>query len=278
MANIFKNKVVKIIAIVLAVITLILATLSIGTAVKKNYKPWRPNYDMVDISPVLNKSLLSNSDYELLYRQTGLTKLGVDGLLNANKKDEILKIQSYFFAEQQAYYLSFAPFMGFMLREDGLVPHAVLENGDILFSPSTFISMIEMGHSCMVINEDNETLLQASGYGSPSNIITANNIFVRPSFVIVRVNADKSTRNAVTEYAKQNLLGLEYDILAGIFEPKAPKNVERTHCSHIIWYAYNYFGIDVDGSGGKIVTPYDLSISSNVSVVQVFGVDITKYQ
>jgi hypothetical protein len=277
MANIFKNKVVKIIAIVLAVITLILATLSIGAAVKKNYKPWRPNYEMVDISPILNKSLLSNSDYELLYKQTGLTKLGVDGLLDAGKKEEILKIQSHFFSEQQVYYISFAPFMGTMFKEDGLVPHAVLENGDILFSPSTFASMLEMGHSCMVINEDSETLLQASGYGTPSNTIHASNIFVRPCFMVLRVNAPKETRNEVANYVKNDLLGLEYDILAGIFEKKAPNELERTHCSHIVWYAYNHFGIEVDGTGGKIVTPKDLSLGDNVSIVQIYGIDIEKY-
>lgn len=274
----FKNKAVKVISIILAVIIVLVSTLVIGAKARENYKPWQPNYDKVDISAVLNKTELTNDDYSLLFRQTGLTKLGIDGLLENGDKATILEIQAYFFEKQDVYYKKFAPLMGYMRRHnDSYVPHAVLENGDILFSPSTFLSMIEMGHSAMVINENSQTLIQASGYGVPSNTVTANNIFVRPSFVILRVNADKKTRNEVSSYARQNLMSLNYDILAGIFEPKAPKNLERTHCSHVIWYAYNHFGIDIDGSGGKIVTPYDLTLSKNVSVVQVYGLDIEKY-
>ena len=274
----FKNKAIKILCIVFAVIILLVSTLFIGARVRRNWKPWSPNYDKVNIVDIINKPTLTNDDYNLLYRQTGLTKLGIDGLLEKGEKSTILKIQDYFFESQDIYYKDFAPLMGYMRRhKDSYVPHAALENGDILFSPSTFLSFIEMGHSAMVINEDSETLIQASGYDTPSNTVTANNIFVRPAFIVLRVNADYTTRNAVSTYAKQELMKLDYDILAGIFEPKAPENIKKTHCSHIVWYAYNHFGIDVDGTGGKIVTPLDLTLSENVSVVQIYGIDIEKY-
>ncbi len=40
-----------------------------------------------------------------------------------------------------------------------------------------------------------------------------------------------------------------------------------------MWYAYHKFGIDIDSNGGKIVTPYQILNSENLSVVQVFGMD-----
>ena len=276
--NIFKIKWVKIVAIILAVIIFLFATLLVGTEIRKNQKPWSPNYEMVDITGLLAKQSFTDDDYDILYRQTGLTKLGVDGLIAAGRITDILKIQSQFFEAQDIYYKSFAPFMGYLRRhKDSNVTHAVLENGDILYSPTTFLSMIEMGHSAIVVDEQREVIAQASGYGTPSNTIHASNIFVRPCFIVLRVNAPKEKRNEVANYVKSDLLGLEYDILAGIFEKKAPTNIKKTHCSHIVWYAYNHFGIDVDGTGGKIVTPKDLSVSENVSVVQIYGIDIEKY-
>ena len=134
-----------------------------------------------------------------------------------------------------------------------------------------------MGHSALVVDGKNEISINANSYFTPTNLISAYDIFVRPAFMILRVNADKEVRDSVASYAKENLVGLQYDILAGIFEDKAPKTLKRTHCSHIIWYAYNRVGIDLDGSGGKIITPIDITLSSNVSIVQVFGIDVTQY-
>ncbi len=278
MANVFKNKAVKILCIILAVIILLLSTLFIGTCVRRNWKPWQPDYEQIDLMPILNKTVLSNDDYDLLFRQTGLTKLGIDGFLQNGNKSAILEIQKYFFESQNIYFKDFAPFMGYMRRNNNdVVPHAILENGDILFSPSTFLSFIEMAHCAMVINEFNEAVIQANGYDSPSNTSSANNIFVRPAFIILRANEDSKTRDAISNYAKSNLIGLKYDLLAGIFESKAPTTLERTHCSHIVWYAYNHFGIDIDCNGGKIVTPHEIASSTKLSIVQVYGIDINKY-
>ena len=55
---------------------------------------WSPDYKMVDIDEVLMKIELSADDYALLYQQTGLTKLGVDGLMQNRCKDKIKLIQT----------------------------------------------------------------------------------------------------------------------------------------------------------------------------------------
>ena len=273
MVTLFKNKAVKIISVILAVVILIVATLSIGTAFSKNYKQWKPNYKMQDIKTVLQKTELSADDYALLFNQTGLTKIGVDAMISAGRILDIVTLQQQYFNNQRYFYKSFSPFMGYMINEEELIVNAPLENGDILFSPSTFVSMIKMGHSSIVVNEELSTTAQAIGYGKPVSFIHASNIFIRPSFVIARVKASKQTRDEVASYVCNELYGKGYDILAGIFEKKAPNSIKKTHCSHLIWYAYNHFGIDIDATRGKIVTPLDLVLSTNVEIIQIFGLN-----
>ncbi|MFR1983473.1 MAG: hypothetical protein ACLS4Z_06860 [Christensenellaceae bacterium] len=64
------------------------------------WKHWYPDYEKEDISAVLEKETLDEADYALLYAQTGLTKIGVDGLLQENPasgKAKMLKIQDFYF-------------------------------------------------------------------------------------------------------------------------------------------------------------------------------------
>lgn len=276
MKNIFKRKSVKIISLILAVIVILLIVLQVGTVISTRWKAFEPDYEMKDISPILNKDVLLDDDYRILFDQTGLGKLGIDGLLKENGKQKILAIQKQFFKRQEYEFFSFAPFMGYMKRcgeSEGSAKFAILENGDILYSPSTFLSFIRMGHSAIVTNADSEQIVQASGYGIPSKTLSAHSVFVRPAFAILRVKTSETTRNEVAEYVLNELMGIDYDIFAGIFGEKARENLTTTHCSHIIWYAYEKFGIDIDYNGGKIVTPDDILKSNKVSVVQLYGMN-----
>ena len=51
-------------------------------------------------------------------------------------------------------------------------------------------------------------------------------------------------------------------------------DIEGTHCAHLVWYAYNRFGYDVDSDGGVIVTPRDIFESPVWEVVQVYGMPL----
>ena len=44
-----------------------------------------------------------------------------------------------------------------------------------------------------------------------------------------------------------------------------------THCAHVIWYAYQQVGIDLDSDGGIFVTPYDIQNSPYLEVIQSYG-------
>ncbi len=109
------------------------------------------------------------------------------------------------------------------------------------------------------------------------NIIRrAANIFDK-LIVCVMVNGAKSPmftqeeRAKVADYAKEELVDVPYSFFPGIFTKKFPKKLKNTQCSHIVWYAYKKFGIDLDSDGRGLVTPQDLANSKHVELVQVYG-------
>jgi uncharacterized protein YycO len=211
-----------------------------------------------------------------MFLQTGLTRLGIDGLLSRGLTDRILKIQDQYFEKQDYYLNSFAPFTGYLKRKSApkVAEYAYLENGDILYSPTTYFSFLRLGHTSLVVDGARGYMAQASGYGSPVKYVQVSHFFARPAFVILRV--DTEIGKAVTAYTSGELMGVRYSLLAGIFGAKAPKNIKSTHCSHFIWYAYMQSGIDLDSNGGKIVTPDDILNSDAVSVVQIYGINPDK--
>ena len=98
--HLFKKRWVQTVCIILAVSISIPLIIRAGIdIVAATYKVWTPDYDLVDISSVLDKESLTDEDYDLLYEQTGLTKVGIDDMLARGMKNEILRIQQEFFAE-----------------------------------------------------------------------------------------------------------------------------------------------------------------------------------
>ncbi|MEE1303246.1 MAG: hypothetical protein UHD64_10725, partial [Bacteroidales bacterium] len=102
----------------------------------------------------------------------------------------------------------------------------------------------------------------------------------------------------VVAFAKQNLIDIPYQLHAGIWsklsnilglkhaeiqkgqvrdmcEGKLTEISEAalsgTHCAHVIWYAYQQVGIDLDSDGGIFVTPYDIQNSPYLEVIQSYG-------
>lgn len=270
MLKLLKRKWVKIVAIFLASVIFIALILEIGFLARSSYKAYLPDYDKIDITGILKKETLSDEDYETLFLQTGLTKLGIDGLLEKGLDGRIIKIQDQYFKEQDYYRHSFGPFTGYLKRSSGVAEFAYLENGDILYSPTTFFSFVRLAHTSMVVDARRGLMAQASGFGSPVDYVHVSHFFARPAFVILRVNEEVGEK--VSDFTKDKLLGLDYNLLAGIFGDKAPKEITSTHCSHFIWYAYMNSGIDLDSGGGKIVTPDDILYSENVSIVQIYGI------
>lgn len=271
-----KRKGVRILAAVcggfLGAAFLLVCALQIGLWVSDGIECWHPDYEKADLSAVLAQETLSESDYELLYRQTGLTRLGIDRALARGTAGiaRIKAIQDRFFTESTTVRDPFAPWTCTDHADQPGV-NIFLEEGDVIVTSSTHISCFRVGHAGIVVDGRRERILQAKNYGEPSSETGADYFTDRVNFMILRPKAEQEVLEQAAAYAEENLKGIPYSAFAGIFTAK--DSIQKTQCAHLVWYAYRQFGLDLDGNGGAIVLPFDLANSSQMELVQVFGFD-----
>jgi len=267
-----KNRALRIIAVIISVLLILAAVLEAGVFISHFEKVWKPDYAKEDISALLSKAALSEQDYELIYRQTGLTKIGVNAILSADRADTILDIQSDFFSDHQTIHDQFAPFT--CCHEiDAEIAIAPLEEGDIIVSPTTHFSFFKLGHAAIVVDSQNGKILNATGYDSKSCVEAVSELTDRPAFMILRSKQSKEIRKQISQFALNNLFDLNYSISVGLIGNKFAKKADRTNCGHIVWYAFKQFGIDLDSNGGPFVFPSDIAASKELELVQVYGID-----
>jgi len=265
-----------IIAATLAAILFLVGTLEVGLRSSVSTRPWAPDYPKEDIGAVLFKDSYTDEDYEFLFRQTGLGRIGIDELVAAGDYEKIITIHHQFFDAQSLTYDRFSLFAAVLRRSNTVTRHAILADGDILYSPSTYFSFVEIGHTAIVTNGNEELIAQASGYGTPLIELDTRNFFARPMYAVLRVNVPEEARADAVKYVKDSCLGAEYSIFAGLFGDEGEGELSKTHCSHFIRLAYNQAGIDLDSNGGMLVLPRDIFNSPYVTVVQIFGIDPQK--
>ena len=199
-----------------------------------------PTEEKIGIESLLRKRTLSEEDYALLYRQTGLTKIGIDRALAHGEGGivRILSVQACRFTKYEVEHDVFAPLMCTDYLADGKLSVAgFLEDGDILITSSTHFSAFRMGHAGIVTDAERGEVLQATAYGQTSRIGTVGDFTNRMNFMILRPKADAATRKAVAKYARENLHGIPYHAFAGILTGKNTVAV-GTQCAHLVWYAY----------------------------------------
>ena len=270
---------VAICALIIGCLTLICASGQIAYEVADNFECWRPNYEMLseaEMRSILNQDYLSDEDYSLLYKQTGLTKSGIDRALakGAAGKTRVLQIQKSYFEKHTVKHHKFAPFTCFCHIE-GYIPNIYLEDGDVVVTSSTNLLGWRMGHSGLVTDAANGEVLQAAAIGTVSEPGKIGDFTNKITFMILSPRTDddptvdKETKQKVVNYASKNLVGIPYDPFRGIFSSKY--DIKTTQCAHLVWYAYKQFGVDIDGNGGGLVTPQDFANSPNMELVQVFG-------
>ena len=238
----------------------------------------QPDYAMLSLDELLSKDPhdLTDDDYELLYRQTGLTKIGIDRALKKGEagKRLIKQIQDDLFNPHEVKHDQVAPYACTDYLDKNIA-NTYLEDGDIIVTSSTHISFVRIGHAGMVTDGNFAQVMQANAYGTYSRLGKIGDFTDRVNFIILRPNPDMispTVVKGVVEYAKNNLLDIPYEGLTGVVTNK--NEIKKTQCAHIVWYAYKQFGIDLDSNGGAMVVPYDLSHSSYLQPVQVFGFDL----
>lgn len=244
---------------------------------------YTPDYPMEDISSYPEQEELTEEEYKQLYRQTGLTPLAIDSLRAENRTEEILAVQERFFAETEVRcerdFLLFnevlvepvdvsAGTTGIhMNKNESIMP--ALEDGDILITFNCHFLGWRNGHAAIVLDAEEGLTLEALSLGQDSAVLSVRSWSKRPSFAVLRLtDASQEVRAKVADYAEETLADIPYQLTAGIWGD----DIAGTHCAHLIWYAYNQFGYNLDSDGGIIVTPRDLYDSPLLEVVQLYGI------
>ncbi len=252
----------------------VLGFLQLGSIyTEKTWSQFCPTYEKQELMPILSKGSLTDEDYEVLYRQTGLTKLGIDGFMQENRPDKIIQIQTYFFKKQTVHVNHFNPFT-YTEQIHDVIPFAKLEEGDILVTSTTRVSWLRYGHSALVVDGKEMIVAESISPGASSTFNSAVDFARLANFMVLRPKVDKETKAQIVEYAKTELIGLPYRFTLGIFYKKFPETLRVSQCAHLVWYAYKKFGYDLDSTGGGVVKPQDMLLSEHVEVVQAYGFDL----
>lgn len=253
------------------------AVVTVSEAVADNYARTVPAYPREDISPILEKAEWTAEDYGFLYRQTGLGASALDAL--RDKPEEIYAFQEALYYEGDIVHklASFAtPHDCFC---DFIAPIAPLESGDVIVSSTTHSLGWRHGHAALVIDGKGRRILESVAPGVASRV--SNNVdWFREStnFIVLRPMIPQAERAAIVKNALDRLTGLDYSILAGIFDAKDQgEKIVRTNCTHLVWQAFWDFGYDIDPDGGKVCTSRDIANSPLFEIVQVYGFDPMKY-
>ena len=276
------NKVLKRVLIVFLCVVVGLFAIASGLQLSVVYAEdswvnWYADYEKIDIEEILFKKNKTEEDYAVLYAQTGLTKLGVDGLVERGQYRKILEIQDFYLKEQTVECSSFFPYTYLEKLTGYSGTLCALEDGDIIISATTHSFFLRVGHAVIVVDGDLGLVAEALCPGSVSELVgsstmtgLANYMVLRPTGIPVEI------RKQVAEYVKKEMVGLPYDATIGLFSKKFPEKIENTQCAHLAWYGYKKFGYDIDGNGGLIVQPRDFFKSEYFEVVQIFGFDPEK--
>lgn len=225
---------------------------------------------------ITNRKSLSDTDYENILSQTGLGKPAVDKLIRTLKQGEIQNYYNYYKQNKsfECVREGFLAYHEYITDEDGNklqnLPFADLQNGDIIITLSIHSFGWRHGHAAIVTDAKNGTTVQAVMMGEESAYGNVSEFSQFPMVAVLRAkDTDAKTRQDIANYAA-NLVGIEYSLFAGMFGDDG-EFPEVTHCAHLVWHAYNEYGIDIDYNGGDTVTPKDILKSDKLEIVQVYG-------
>lgn len=250
-----------------------------------------PSYARENITDVLEKDERTDAEYALLYRQTGLSAVGINRLEQKYpKREDFVKaaraFQDAFFGEYTYEHETVGPVtLRDLLSQDGVpcyAPLVPLENGEILISPSCHSFGWRHGHAALVVNAQSGSVLESVTVGVNSAITYDGAEWFQAcsAFLVLRLKDEYRNQidpAQVAVSAVKTLNDIPYSLTVGIFGKKDQGDrPQATHCSHLVWQAYKNFGIDLDANGGAIVSSQDLANSRYFEVVQVFGFDPEK--
>lgn len=268
------KRIISILCTISLSLVVVFAALGIGCVYTEHaWQRFSPKYERIDITPILEKEQKTQADYDVIYAQTGLTRIAVEDMMVKKMQPRILEIQDNFFALRERRVEKFN-FFSRLNTADGATPMAALQDGDIIVSAATYTSWFRHGHAALVVNGATGLVLESVEAGAPSTVSGIEYLANYENFIVLRPDLPLETREQVAKDAYQTLDGIPYDISVGIFSKKYKPTPAGTHCAHIVWLAYKKFGVDLDSNGGAIVTPRDILLSPKLQIVQVYGLNL----
>ena len=91
---------VSLISKVLAAIIAVAMVLYSGLVFDHQNLQWIPDYKQKSLEEIILKTELSQEDYDIIYQQTGVTKIGVDELINHGKMSLLTNLQKQLFNDK----------------------------------------------------------------------------------------------------------------------------------------------------------------------------------
>lgn len=237
--------------------------------------------EQIDLIPILNKSQLSESDYDTIFQQTGLAKPMVQTLQQEpDFKETLLHFQDNYMKEQRVERTN----MNFLTRIDksfdagdkwissfDLAPY---KNGYIFLSKSTYTFNWRHGHAGIVVDAKRGKVLESLEPGTHSMLQDASKWQFYPTFKMMRLkDTPEETLDQIADYAYNHLSDIPYNIAA---LKNQGDSIKSTQCSLLVWQAFKAFGIDIDSNKGIFVSPQDIAKSPYLETLQIFGFDPSK--
>lgn len=235
--------------------------------------PQAARQDISAYCRVQNPEELTEEDYQTIFQQTGVTRYGMETLMANHETALLQKIQEHFYEEPETETVraNIVCHQEWMKKRTASETYFVAEDGDIIITLASYLGGWRYGHCGLILDAKQGTVLEAVTYGEPSCIKQISHWSEYPAYVILRVrDASPETKRRVISYCRSDLQDIRYDLLS--FKTRRSAGpISRTHCSHLVWYAYHSQGYDLDADGTPIVTPYDIIHDDDVELVQVYG-------
>ena len=275
------NRIPRLLLRILLALGALSAALALWTARAEAFAHYAPECGQENLLPLLRKENLTEADYVLIFRQTGLARPGVDQLYASGRQQELLGLQQRFFADAEVE----CSHSNLFTRSERLTNFRSLvydvdflptvQDGDILITFNGHVFGWRSGHAAIVVDAEERLTLEAIMPGCDSGICGLESWEEYPGFALLRLkDASAQERRQIAAYAREHLTGLPYSLTAFTESGGAGAGtmpLSGTQCAHLVWYAYHQFGYDLDSNGGFVVTPDDLYHSSLLELVQIYG-------
>lgn len=233
---------------------------------------------------------LARAPLLMIAEQTGVSEEIVASLLEEGKWQKLLELQSAYFLPVCTKSLpsSIVTISEYVIDEQGDytdgTQFADIQEGDILITKNSRFLGWRNGHVGLVVDAEKGVVLEAIMLGTDTRLCSIDKWTGYPAFQVLRLKNPGNTAKLVAAYAKQELIDVPYQLLAGVKNRIFPivmtahkgeagegPVLKGTQCAHLVWYAYMQVGIDLDSDGGLLVTPTDIQRSWHLEVVQSYG-------